>query len=224
MHPSPNLRTRDLPPCDEAKVENKHHATNICAFYAKGWCVKGSSCSFVHIKDPENKSGQHIEGELVLEMMLRDQGSLISEFTDQQRFKEFVCHNKARMENRLRGGGHGIAASRGDAKLNAAAWNYENMGGLRLFIEPCLCFQNRLRGGGHGIAASRGDAKLNAAAWNYENMGGLRLFIEPCLCFQNRLRGGGHGIDASRGDEKLNAAAWMSENMGGLRLEFGMLL
>lgn len=35
-------------------------------------------------------------------------------------------------QNRLRGGGHGIAASRMDAKLNAAGWMSENMGGLRL--------------------------------------------------------------------------------------------
>ncbi|KAM2364242.1 hypothetical protein ACFX1X_003213 [Malus domestica] len=34
------------------------------------------------------------------------------QFTDQQRFKQFVSQSKARMENRLRGGGHGIAASR----------------------------------------------------------------------------------------------------------------
>lgn len=35
-------------------------------------------------------------------------------------------------QNRLRGGGHGIAASRMDAKLNAAGWMSESMGGLRL--------------------------------------------------------------------------------------------
>ncbi|XP_054786624.1 presequence protease 1, chloroplastic/mitochondrial-like [Prosopis cineraria] len=52
------------------------------------------------------------------------------QFTDQQRFKQFVCQSRARMENRLRGGGHGIAASRMDAKLNAAGWMSENMGGL----------------------------------------------------------------------------------------------
>ncbi|KAK4259786.1 hypothetical protein QN277_006081 [Acacia crassicarpa] len=69
-HPS-NLRTRDLPPRDETKVGNKHHA-NICAFYAKGWCIKGNSCSFVHIKDPENKSGQQIEGELVTQNWKRE--------------------------------------------------------------------------------------------------------------------------------------------------------
>ncbi|KAI9076994.1 hypothetical protein K1719_041070 [Acacia pycnantha] len=64
--------SRDLPPCDEPKVKNKHHATNICAFYAKGWCIKGNSCSFVHIKDHENKSGQQIEGELVTQNWKRE--------------------------------------------------------------------------------------------------------------------------------------------------------
>lgn len=52
------------------------------------------------------------------------------QFTDQQRFKQFVSQSRARMENRLRGSGHGIAAARMDAKLNAAGWMSEKMGGL----------------------------------------------------------------------------------------------
>ncbi|KAF3435385.1 hypothetical protein FNV43_RR22474 [Rhamnella rubrinervis] len=52
------------------------------------------------------------------------------QFTDQQRFKQFVSQSKARMENRLRGSGHGIAASRMDAKLNVAGWISEQMGGV----------------------------------------------------------------------------------------------
>ncbi|KAL4196966.1 hypothetical protein AMTRI_Chr04g248910 [Amborella trichopoda] len=52
------------------------------------------------------------------------------QFTDQQRFKQFVCQSKARMESRLRGSGHGIAAARMDAKLNTAGWIAEQMGGI----------------------------------------------------------------------------------------------
>ncbi|KAJ8763421.1 hypothetical protein K2173_002304 [Erythroxylum novogranatense] len=52
------------------------------------------------------------------------------QLTDQQRFKQFVCQSKARMENRLRGSGHRIAAARMDAKLNVAGWISEQMGGL----------------------------------------------------------------------------------------------
>uniref|UniRef100_A0A6J1C5I7 Presequence protease 1, chloroplastic/mitochondrial-like n=1 Tax=Momordica charantia TaxID=3673 RepID=A0A6J1C5I7_MOMCH len=52
------------------------------------------------------------------------------QFTDQQRFKQFVSQSKSRMENRLRGSGHGIAAARMDAKLNIAGWISEQMGGL----------------------------------------------------------------------------------------------
>ncbi|KAK7405816.1 hypothetical protein VNO78_07426 [Psophocarpus tetragonolobus] len=52
------------------------------------------------------------------------------QFTDQQRFKQFVSQSRARMENRLRGSGHGIAAARMDAKLNAAGLMSEKMGGL----------------------------------------------------------------------------------------------
>eukprot|EP00262_Sarcandra_glabra_P022378 TRINITY_DN98_c0_g2_i2.p1 TRINITY_DN98_c0_g2~~TRINITY_DN98_c0_g2_i2.p1 ORF type:complete len:968 (+),score=215.88 TRINITY_DN98_c0_g2_i2:407-3310(+) len=52
------------------------------------------------------------------------------QFTDQQRFKQFVSQSKARMESRLRGSGHGIAAARMDAKLNVAGWIAEQMGGI----------------------------------------------------------------------------------------------
>ncbi|CAH9116055.1 unnamed protein product [Cuscuta epithymum] len=52
------------------------------------------------------------------------------QLTDQKRFKQFVCQSKAKMENRLRGSGHSIAAARMDAKLNAAGWLSEQMGGF----------------------------------------------------------------------------------------------
>ncbi|KAK1264140.1 hypothetical protein QJS04_geneDACA021721 [Acorus gramineus] len=52
------------------------------------------------------------------------------QLTDQQRFKQFVNQSKARMESRLRGSGHGIAAARMDAKLNIAGWVSEQMGGI----------------------------------------------------------------------------------------------
>ncbi|XP_022927677.1 presequence protease 1, chloroplastic/mitochondrial-like [Cucurbita moschata] len=52
------------------------------------------------------------------------------QFTDQQRFKQFVSQSKSEMENRLRGSGHAIAAARMDAKLNSAGWISEQMAGL----------------------------------------------------------------------------------------------
>nr|GMC83350.1 presequence protease 1, chloroplastic/mitochondrial-like [Ipomoea batatas] len=52
------------------------------------------------------------------------------QLTDQKRFKQFVSQSKARMENRLRGSGHSIAAARMDAKLNVAGWLSEQMGGV----------------------------------------------------------------------------------------------
>lgn len=55
------------------------------------------------------------------------------QFTDQQRFKQFVSQSKARMESRLRGSGHSIAAARMDAKMNVAGWVSEQMGGLSYF-------------------------------------------------------------------------------------------
>lgn len=55
------------------------------------------------------------------------------QFTDQQRFKQFVSQSKARMESAMRGRGHSIAASRMDAKMNVAGWVSEQMGGLSYF-------------------------------------------------------------------------------------------
>eukprot|EP00246_Nothoceros_aenigmaticus_P001222 TRINITY_DN11663_c0_g1_i1.p1 TRINITY_DN11663_c0_g1~~TRINITY_DN11663_c0_g1_i1.p1 ORF type:complete len:1083 (+),score=216.91 TRINITY_DN11663_c0_g1_i1:65-3313(+) len=52
------------------------------------------------------------------------------QFTDQQRFKQFVLTSRSRMESRLIGGGHGIAAARMDAMMNVAGWVSEQMGGL----------------------------------------------------------------------------------------------
>ncbi|KAG9155235.1 hypothetical protein Leryth_023268 [Lithospermum erythrorhizon] len=52
------------------------------------------------------------------------------QLTDQKRFKQFVSQSRARMENRLRGSGHGVAAARMDAKLNVAGWISEQMGGV----------------------------------------------------------------------------------------------
>ncbi|KAK9286762.1 hypothetical protein L1049_015166 [Liquidambar formosana] len=52
------------------------------------------------------------------------------QFTDQQRFKQFVSQSKAKMENQLRGTGHAIAAARMNAKLNVAGWIAEQMGGV----------------------------------------------------------------------------------------------
>ncbi|GMI72296.1 hypothetical protein HRI_000898900 [Hibiscus trionum] len=37
--------------------ENKRPAV-ICNFFARGWCIKGSSCRFLHIKDGENPGQQ----------------------------------------------------------------------------------------------------------------------------------------------------------------------
>nr|XP_016502803.1 PREDICTED: presequence protease 1, chloroplastic/mitochondrial-like [Nicotiana tabacum] len=52
------------------------------------------------------------------------------QLNDHKRFKQFVSQSRARMENRLRGSGHSIAASRMGAKLNVAGWISEQMGGV----------------------------------------------------------------------------------------------
>ncbi|XVF01236.1 hypothetical protein REPUB_Repub04eG0070600 [Reevesia pubescens] len=75
------------------------------------------------------------------------------QFTDQQRFKQFVSQSKARMENRLRGGGHGIAAARMDAKLNVAGWVSEQMGGVS-YLEFLQVLEEKVDNDWAGISSS----------------------------------------------------------------------
>lgn len=75
------------------------------------------------------------------------------QLTDQQRFKQFVSQSKARMENRLRGSGHGIAAARMDAKLNTAGWISEQMGGVS-YLEFLQALEEKVDKDWSGISSS----------------------------------------------------------------------
>ncbi|CAA7030775.1 unnamed protein product [Microthlaspi erraticum] len=75
------------------------------------------------------------------------------QFTDQQRFKQFVSQSIARMENRLRGSGHGVAAARMDAMLNIAGWMSEQMGGLS-YLEFLHTLEKRVDEDWEGISSS----------------------------------------------------------------------
>ncbi|KAH9656124.1 presequence protease 2 [Citrus sinensis] len=75
------------------------------------------------------------------------------QLTDQQRFKQFVSQSKARMENRLRGSGHGIAAARMDAKLNTAGWISEQMGGVS-YLEFLQALEEKVDQDWAGISSS----------------------------------------------------------------------
>ncbi|KAF8410035.1 hypothetical protein HHK36_002555 [Tetracentron sinense] len=75
------------------------------------------------------------------------------QFTDQQRFKQFVSQSKARLENRVRGSGHGIAAARMDAKLNAAGWVAEQMGGIS-YLEFLRALEEKVDQDWAGISSS----------------------------------------------------------------------
>ncbi|TYI27379.1 hypothetical protein ES332_A05G174100v1 [Gossypium tomentosum] len=52
--------TGSLYPGAEFNSENKRPAL-ICDFFARGWCVKGSSCKFIHIKDSGTNPRQQSE-------------------------------------------------------------------------------------------------------------------------------------------------------------------
>ncbi|KAG2705435.1 hypothetical protein I3843_05G047400 [Carya illinoinensis] len=75
------------------------------------------------------------------------------QFTDRQRFKQFVSQSKARMENRLRGSGHGIVAARMGAKLNVAGWISEQMGGIS-YLEFLQSLEEKVDQDWAGISSS----------------------------------------------------------------------
>ncbi|XP_020573813.1 zinc finger CCCH domain-containing protein 36-like [Phalaenopsis equestris] len=54
---SPRRRPRSSSPGSEPDRTNKRLA-GICVFYARGWCIKGNSCKFLHQKDGVNKIEQ----------------------------------------------------------------------------------------------------------------------------------------------------------------------
>ncbi|GFS46343.1 hypothetical protein Acr_00g0101610 [Actinidia rufa] len=59
----PQIRPRSLSPVAELNNGNKRAAV-ICDFFAKGWCIKGNSCRFLHIKDCANITSQKFEGDV----------------------------------------------------------------------------------------------------------------------------------------------------------------
>lgn len=75
------------------------------------------------------------------------------QLTDQKRFKQFVSQSRARMENRLRGSGHGVAAARMDAKLNTAGWIQEQMGGFS-YLEYLRSLEEKVDNNWPEIASS----------------------------------------------------------------------
>ncbi|XP_062091512.1 presequence protease 2, chloroplastic/mitochondrial-like [Humulus lupulus] len=87
------------------------------------------------------------------------------QFTDQQRFKQFVSQSKARMENRLRGSGHGIAAARMDAKLNVAGWVSEQMGGVS-YLEFLQALEEKVDQDWEGISSSLEEIRKSLLSCN----------------------------------------------------------
>ncbi|GFS39992.1 presequence protease 2 [Actinidia rufa] len=91
------------------------------------------------------------------------------QFTDQKWFKQFVSQSKARIETRLRGSGHGIAAVRMDAKLNVAGWISEQMGGVN-YLEFLQSLEKKVGEDWDGISSSleeiRSTSPIQSASWN----------------------------------------------------------
>ncbi|KAJ4866833.1 hypothetical protein Rs2_51637 [Raphanus sativus] len=87
------------------------------------------------------------------------------QFTDQPRFKQFVSQSIARMENRLRGSGHGVAAARMDAMLNIAGWMSEQMGGLS-YLEFLRTLEKKVDEDWEGISSSLEEIRRSLLAKN----------------------------------------------------------
>ncbi|KAK4256253.1 hypothetical protein QN277_009140 [Acacia crassicarpa] len=89
-----------------------------------------------------NPEKDQIQGEIKrLKDEMKDKNKQI-DLLEKQIADSFITSDKMDQsgvsQNLERGADHGIAASRGDAKLNAAAWMSENMGGLKLELGMLL--------------------------------------------------------------------------------------
>ncbi|XVF40458.1 hypothetical protein PTKIN_Ptkin01aG0115200 [Pterospermum kingtungense] len=63
---APQTSNGSLSPSVEFKCGNKRPAL-ICDFFARGWCIKGSSCRFLHVKDSVNNPKQQPEEDVAAE-------------------------------------------------------------------------------------------------------------------------------------------------------------
>ncbi|KAL5730457.1 hsp70 nucleotide exchange factor fes1 [Ranunculus cassubicifolius] len=54
---TPQRRPRSISPGVELEAGNKRPAM-LCEFYARGWCIKGSACKFLHQKDGVSSSSK----------------------------------------------------------------------------------------------------------------------------------------------------------------------
>lgn len=57
------MDSQSLSPGADFNDGNKRKAIT-CDFFAKGWCIKGSSCRFLHVKDNLNNIHPQHEGEV----------------------------------------------------------------------------------------------------------------------------------------------------------------
>ncbi|CAN1803035.1 Presequence protease 1, chloroplastic/mitochondrial [Linum perenne] len=87
------------------------------------------------------------------------------QFTDKQRFKQFVSQKKAGMESRLLGGGHGIAITRLDGKFTTAGWISDQMGGVS-YLEFLQALEQRVDQDWEGISASLDEIRTSLLSKN----------------------------------------------------------
>lgn len=66
------IRTRSLFSSAENNATNKRPAA-ICEFFAKGWCIRGTSCKFLHVKDDVNNTNQLHEGHVTAATVEREE-------------------------------------------------------------------------------------------------------------------------------------------------------
>ena len=56
------VKRRSLSPGVDYDNGNKRPAV-ICEYFAKGWCIKGSSCRFIHKREHVDSARQEAEGD-----------------------------------------------------------------------------------------------------------------------------------------------------------------
>lgn len=56
--PAPGIMPTSFTPDSGGKEPEQKRAAILCKFFAQGWCYKGKSCKFLHVKENSNGTSQ----------------------------------------------------------------------------------------------------------------------------------------------------------------------
>ncbi|XP_073108311.1 zinc finger CCCH domain-containing protein 36 isoform X2 [Elaeis guineensis] len=88
---TPQRRRRSSSPGAPFEISKKRPAI-ICAFFKQGWCIKGNSCSFLHLKEEDARSSQWAKENIAESNTMYDSMDHTGSREEAQRLKPSTSH------------------------------------------------------------------------------------------------------------------------------------